>query len=431
MRQWYVCLLIIGLSFFPGERLAAEINHEKTYQTLKTAVHAKKEQLSRVCNGYKRKAKELAHDTKMQRFFQLKKTYYGRLQSEPVPEEYAAVINELKRKIQTYFLEKYSLFYDMLMIDTNGDIFFTIRKESDYHRNIFKGSLAQTNLSKTLKKKSTKRFVDFQYFMPSKEPAAFFVEPFYKEDVLQGWFVLQCAINRINSLFIDNENLGRTGEVFLVNKEHFMMTNSRFRNDVQTMKVSLDPRNIRTKFELRKGRKEVVDYRRVRAHSYFEVFDFLGVEWLIVAKKDEDEILTEKYIQNEKKYAERLFRRSFYPAVRQHRRPDVSGSRKVDMDEFVRTEEGELLYTYGITTCTGFIASFPNRFSYMAHLSPYDKMYQADHYYTDLVTQILKRLSEYEICEIEKRDLRFYIVATHRETVRTIIDKMTAHGYLV
>ena len=423
--------LIFYLILFQAVLFAQEDIYHNNYEILEKTVNNKKMQLNTICEYVKSIAKIAAEDDIMLSFFKIKSEYYQKQKDVSPPKSLVKNIAELKQNIQTYYFENYSMFYDAIMVDTNGDIFYTIRQEDDYHQNIFEGRLANTNLSAIIKKSLSERFVDFQYFIPSKEPAAFFVAPVYIDGHLKGWLILQWAINKINSLFKDFNNLGATGEVILVNKEHFILTNSRFTSDFSSLKLRLNSNNISSKFKERKGHKIITDYRGVRALSYFEVFNFLGVEWLISAKKDEDEVLTEYYKLNKNHLYPDIIKEYFYDNNNKGKVFSNDQVNKVDMEEFVRGSNGEILYTKGVSTCTGVIVSCPGKFSYMAHVSPYDKMYSPKVFLTNLVEQILKRLPLYEICMNESQKLRFYIIANHTNTIENIVDLLTDHGFLL
>ena len=134
----------------------------------------------------------------------------------------------LELKIDIQYAEKYGDFYDILFVDSSGFIFHSIMQEWDYHTNLLTGRLKNSNLAKSLQNNSTSVFVDYEQYAPSDEPAAFFVMAVKSGSIVQGWLVLQYAINRINTILTDRTGLGRTGEVYLVNKDRLMLTDSRF-----------------------------------------------------------------------------------------------------------------------------------------------------------------------------------------------------------
>ena len=83
-----------------------------------------------------------------------------KLMTGPVVKE----IEKMKLNIQNYYLMNYQQFYDILFIDRQGEIFFTMKKQADYHKNIFQGNLSETALSVKLKNYPKESFVDFQFY---------------------------------------------------------------------------------------------------------------------------------------------------------------------------------------------------------------------------------------------------------------------------
>ncbi len=350
-----------------------------------------------------------------------------------IPEDVAAKVAKLQADFNRYYFEKYLVFYDVLFVDMQGKIFYSIRKESDLGHGLFEDNTRQDSLSLCLRQKpTTEVFVDFHYYEPSSEAAAFIVEPMSKDGVQIGWVVLQCAINKANTLLAWTEDLGQTGETFLVNQEGFMLTESNFEGASTILRKRLDDRNIHAKFAEKKGHRIVTDYRGCVALSSFEVVEFLGTRWLIVAKIDRDEVVTQHYAQHRRYYADKLLvylKES--PPVPLREGPPVAAQAviRVDMDEFLRAGQKQCLHTFGVSTCTALLVAYPGRFAYLAHISPRDKVYgQAD---TNLLGQMLKRVETFDIYHVERHRLVFVVVAPNLNGLLGIVDKLIEEGFLL
>ncbi len=231
-----------------------------------------------------------------------------------------------------------------MFVNTDGSIFYTLRKESDTNININNNSVSLGILEEAIKNRPDHEvFIDYYEYTPSSEPAAFFIEPIKKQGVLKGWIVLQCTINNFNSIFSATDDLGQTGETFLVNKNGVMLTESFFKGQSTILKTHLADRNIKVKFAERKGHRVVTDYRGATALSSFEVFEYLGTSWLVVAKIDKDEITTDHYKQHHKYYEKMLLKhlRNLQPMptsnTKDHHPP--AGALRVDMDEFFKSNK--------------------------------------------------------------------------------------------
>ena len=143
-------------------------------------------------------------------------------------------------------------------------------------------------------------FVDYEYYSVSDEPASFFISSVLEGDNVLGYFVLQLPINDINSILTDRHDLGRTGEVYLVNQKQLMITQSRFIDDSTIITKKIDTEAVRSALLEKSGNKIIEDYRDKRVFSSFEQFNYEGTEWIIIAEIDEDEVVTEIYRGKEK-----------------------------------------------------------------------------------------------------------------------------------
>ena len=399
----------------------------KTWEMLDDVRVEKKGQLERYLAMVNERAHAIVNDTLMGDFFRIKREFYRLTKVAPPPPGLVQKIGHLKGLVEERYLEKYLLFYDILFIDVNGDVFFTVRKQADYHRNIFSGDLAKTTLAKRLRDQAKTSFVDYSYYAASGEPSAFIIEPFFDNGNLIGWFVLQNAINKINTMFSCGRELGATGEVFLVNKMHAMLTDSRFLPRSTVLKQHLPAKNIEEKFRERRGHKSVIDYRGYCALSSFEVVPVSGSEWLLIAKIDEDEVLTGYYNQNHDRLMGDLLRNT--DACRAPGNvtfPETRECVTVDMDEFRRGDGTDCLFTGGVSTCTAIVISLPGRFSYLAHVSPYDRVYGGDE--TDLLAHMLKKINHLEIYPFEKRHLRVTVISTVTGGFSGIVRFLTSEG---
>lgn len=402
----------------------------ESYDDLISIVNEKKQHLDDYMNQTKGLASSITNDEAMLSFFKVKKEYYDLSKDTIMPKEIVDQIEDLKQQVQDHYLKHYIQFYDILFIDTKGDIFYTIRKEADYHMNIFEGRLSNTTLSKKLKDMPSESFIDFQFYEISGEPSAFFIEPIFEKRKNIGWLVLQCSINKINNMLVSDNELGSTGEVVLVNRDHFMLTNSRFKVEPTILKQQLPAQNIESKFKEKKGLKAVIDYRGKEVHSAFDVFNVLGSEWLIIAKTDKNEIVNKYYLENKD---------ILYPQIEKYLLKQVKYSKNrlslnnekvsVHMDEFHRGDTTKALFTQGVSTCTAVNFSYPGQFAYLAHISPYDAIY--GELKTDIVNQVFKQISYFEITESKKNSLEFQIMTTQTRSLKELINTIIANGYFL
>lgn len=338
--------------------------------------------------------------------------------------------------LDVHFVNEYGEFYDILFVDRNGSVFHSMRREADYGSSLFEGSLANTDVAQRLPGADKLTFVDYESYPPSDEPAAFFVVPVYGADVsttangLLGWFVLQCPLNKLNSILSDRRGLGRSGEVYLVNTAQRMVTESRFRRDPADLQLKVDTVAVATALESGAGEQVIQDYRGVQVLSSFERFELLGATWVIVAEIDEAEAITEYYKQHRDVYLPRLTDTPVNAPPKPIEAADQAEMfKRVDTNEFARAEAGAVLRTSGVSTCTAITAVLPGRFGYLAHIGPSDRIYgKPDFGHNDCLGEMLHRLQYYDVYPHELPKVEFTIVAVHRESYVAAIDRLLGLG---
>lgn len=388
----------------------ADMNHY--YEELDAIREKKYSELKNYLHFMMKKAEAVQNDPLFKEYFLQKNRIYQRLKNNELRPDDADKITLLRDKLEDHYINNYLNFYDVLFIQPDGDIFYTLRRQADYHKNIFMGELAETALSKELKNDKQFSYVDFQNYNFSGEPSAFFIEEFHQGEQFKGWFVLQFSINKINDIFSREDILGTTGEVFLVNRDSYMLTDSKFFPGSSVLRRHLSPQNIQSKFAEREGHKTVIDYRGQRAVTSFQVVEVLNSEWLLIVKIDEDEIISEIYRRNSREYRDKLLEAGRKQWHNYQSLPDTDLGRdaiEVDMDEFKRSIDDIPLYTHGVSYCTAVLLNKENDFAYMAHISPYDRIYGGKQ--TDLVGQMTRQIDLFEITDSEKQDLEILMVS--------------------
>lgn len=422
--------LIVGVLWFALNPSGPENGfRQKAYSKLTKNRDAKKKEVIEYLENVQHLAKEIKSDPVMLRFFSI------------MSEDGYKQDDDLEYMFDRHYVSKYGDFYDILLVDADGFVFHSAKKESDYHTNLFEGELADTKLVRHLTKSADEHFVEYEYYSPSEEPAAFFASPLQEGGKHLGWFILQCSINNLNTILTNREGLGRTGELYLVNKEKWMLTDSRFVEDCTTLRLKVDTWAVREALEKGKGTRTIQDYRGVYVLSSFERFDVFGTSWMIICEIDEDEVITDHY----RKYAEHYNKRILaYLAQKTpgESRPALLENKRtrVDLNEFAKAEPGERLETYGVATCTAVAVSYPGRFAYLAHIGPEDAIYKERKWYrpfannaqSDFMSELINRIRRYDIYPFELRNLQFTVVASHdgsfSNAVKSILDSGVGLG---
>ncbi len=341
-------------------------------------------------------------------------------------------------ELQEYYAYKLTGFYDLIFINDKGDIFYTVKKEDDYHHNINDDMFSGLSLQNKLKDASFS-FIDYEYYKVSEEPASFYLSPVYDGEAFIGHIVLQLPINAINNIFIDRTALGKTGEVYLLNKNHLMLTDSRFVNTSTVLRKKINTEAVIRAQVNGKSQKIIQDYRGKWVFSQHETFQYEGTDWIIIAEIDEDEVLSDFYIQNEN-YAFDLLMTSLNSqpeSTTLHKQTTFPELVKADVNEYIKSITNTAIHTSGVATCTALAVYYPSSFSYLAHITPTDSIYNdgwlhqlglGDNY-TNYVDTIIHEIKHYDLKPSEFNNLKFVLAAPNTDGFKLTIHKLLAQGF--
>ncbi len=418
-----VALISIVLVRQMSERHNIDINFN-TFNYLKKIREEKKRQTLKYFSDIEKSAVSIAHDEIIHGFF-------NKLRSN------TTINRNSVASLDRHFIEKYSSFYDLLMVDSSGFVFHSIRQEADYRKNLLQGELKHTKLAKHLTESNTTNFSDFEYYYPSGESAAFFIVPVEERSEHSGWLILQCAINRVNTILTNREQFGRTVEVYLVNNDDLMISDSRFIEDQTILKLKIETESVKhARFE-KIGEEVIYDYRGAKVYSSFEKFNYFNTSWVIIAEIDEAEVVTNYYQKHKRHLNEYILlelKNMTHTPIEVTRLSHEGG--KVDVNEWFKALPGETLQTTGVSTCTAYAIEYPGRFGYLAHISTMDavygmsgitKMFLKDRS-TNFVRELTNRVRYYDVTLSELPKLEFLIVAVHPNSFSRMVDQLLAQG---
>jgi methyl-accepting chemotaxis protein len=129
------------------------------------------------------------------------------------------------------WLERYNKeygYYDLFLIHSDGDVIYTVAKESDLGADLVSGALKDSPLGKCFAKAVNGiALQDFEPYAPSNnEPCAFVGAPVKKDGKTLGVVALQLPLSAINTIMQERTGLGETGECYLVGPDKLMRSDS-------------------------------------------------------------------------------------------------------------------------------------------------------------------------------------------------------------
>ncbi len=121
-------------------------------------------------------------------------------------------------------------YYDVFLLAEDGDVLYTVSKESDLGENLLQGSLKDSGLAHVFRATDSAEiaFDDFEPYAPSGNlPAAFVAGPVVDENgVHVGAIAIQVPLDQINAIMMERSGMGETGETYLVGPDKLMRSDS-------------------------------------------------------------------------------------------------------------------------------------------------------------------------------------------------------------
>ncbi len=209
--------------------------------------------------------------------------------------------NEIYAEIDPFFrtyLKAYN-FHDLFFIcAAHGHVLYSVAGEEDLGTNLSKGKYKDSGLGDLWKKVTETRqpaMVDFSYYEPSKENAAFIASPVFNESgAMIAILALQLSTERIDAIMNENTGMGETGETYLVGNDYLMRSDSRFEKESAILKTKVETESVKKGLNNEEGYGIIEDYKGTKVLSYYahlgldERFN-TDFEWVLLAEIDEQE----------------------------------------------------------------------------------------------------------------------------------------------
>ncbi len=223
---------------------------------------------------------------------------------------------------------------DIFLIDPDtASIVYTVAKGVDYTTSLNNGPYANTALGKTFralnKSDDPKQVVvsQFEAYMPSNDDQSCFIgAPIYNNGAKIGVLIFQLKSDGINAIMTSDKKwqdigLGATGESYLIDGQHRMLTNSRFfAEDPKAFLREMQQIGVDKQAMIRMQAKEnsmgllkidtlgadevldgssgfaiYKDYRGIEVLGAYEPINVSGVNWGLIAEIDKAEAFAPIY----------------------------------------------------------------------------------------------------------------------------------------
>ena len=195
------------------------------------------------------------------------------------------------------FLESFG-YYDIFLFDLQGNLIYSVFKETDYATSFLTGPYKDTNFGDVYRQAlncnepGTVFIEDFKYYEPSYgAPASFTASPVFHDGEKVGVAIFQMPVDKINHIMSQHAGMGESGEAYLVGSDRLMRSNSRFSEEptISTLEVATDA--TAAAISGKEGMQIVDDYRGVPVVSSYSPLKLEGLHWVILAEMDLEEVM--------------------------------------------------------------------------------------------------------------------------------------------
>lgn len=223
--------------------------------------------------------------------------------------------------------QKNNKLYDVFLIDTDGNIVYSVFKEIDFATNLNYGPHKDSGLADVYKQSisssspNSMSVADFKPYIPSyNKPAFFLATPIQENNKTIGVIAFQISIEKINSIMTsdgawEKEGYGKTGETYIIADDYSMRNDSRFliedrekylselKKSGVSNEIIYKIRGNNTSICFQKvitfaskealsgvtGTKIISDYRGIDVISSYSPININGLKWSIISEIDIEE----------------------------------------------------------------------------------------------------------------------------------------------
>lgn len=195
------------------------------------------------------------------------------------------------------FLEHFG-YRDMFLIDRDGNILYTVRKEADFATNLADGPHGDGPLGYAFQQAVRQggekvALSDYELYAPSGDiPAAFAASAITgSRGGVAGVFAVQLTAEPVNEILTYTDGMGETGHTYIAGNDMLMRSQSRFADAPTLLRTRVDTESVRKGLNGFSGSRVISDYRGVRVLSVYSPLDFGGAPWVLLAEREEAEVL--------------------------------------------------------------------------------------------------------------------------------------------
>jgi methyl-accepting chemotaxis protein len=191
--------------------------------------------------------------------------------------------------------------YDIFLIQTDGDIVYTYGGESDLGMPIPDSDLKNQGIGIAFKKIQTVGsqdivFIDFAPYSPSGgDPSGFMIAQMRTrvDSKIIGYIAFLIPLNKINAIMLRRDGMGETGESYMVGQDKLMRSDSYLDSEGHSVQASfknntkVETEGTREALAGKKAQKVIPGYNGNLVLSAWDAIDMgSGIQWAMLSELD-------------------------------------------------------------------------------------------------------------------------------------------------
>jgi len=198
-------------------------------------------------------------------------------------------IADIYQSLMNHYVSNYG-YTNIFLVDRDGDVVFSAKEDEYTGINLLTTENSLLKIAHIFKKGMVEiTFDDYTWHHDENDFVAYFASPLYDNKVLLGVLLTEIPFSHLDAILSRRKGLGETGEMYLVGKDGFMRSNSRFSEEPTVLNKKVDTEATRDAFNGNTGTRIIDDYRGVPVLSAYTPLNFKSVDWVLLAEIDKKE----------------------------------------------------------------------------------------------------------------------------------------------
>jgi len=188
-------------------------------------------------------------------------------------------------------------YYDVFLFNLDGDLMYSVYKESDYATNFLNGPYSDSGLARAFLaardgQAGQAYFADFTSYEPSAGAAAAFLSTPVIDNTgaAIGVVAVQVPVSQINQIINNPVGLGETGDIYVVGTDRLTRSASRFEGRFDVLSDVGDAETLQAKKQGISPTTYLIGLSGEPVLAKGFSFDVFGISWMAIGEMDMAEV---------------------------------------------------------------------------------------------------------------------------------------------